>query len=78
MGHSRIGTLPATKGWKEVVRLVSNGADEARIDCRRGEESRINTYNVRGKDTRVLYGDWPNAHPLPANGSVPTVAHPQP
>ena len=31
MGHSRIGTLPATKKWKEVVSLVANGADEARV-----------------------------------------------
>ena len=31
MGHSRIGTLPATKRWKEVVRLVANGADEAKV-----------------------------------------------
>jgi hypothetical protein len=31
MGHSRIGTLPATKKWKEVVSLVSNGADAAQI-----------------------------------------------
>lgn len=31
MGHSRIGTLPATRKWKEVVRLVANGADEAKV-----------------------------------------------
>ena len=31
MGHSRIGTLPATKKWREVVSLVANGADEAQI-----------------------------------------------
>ena len=31
MGHSRIGTLPATKKWKEVVSLIANGANEARI-----------------------------------------------
>jgi hypothetical protein len=31
MGHSRIGTLPATRKWKEVVSLIANGADEARI-----------------------------------------------
>lgn len=31
MGHSRIGTLPATRKWKEVVTLIANGADEARI-----------------------------------------------
>ena len=31
MGHSRIGTLPATRKWKEVVSLVASGADEAAI-----------------------------------------------
>lgn len=31
MGHSRIGTLPATRKWKEVVSLVANGADEAQV-----------------------------------------------
>jgi hypothetical protein len=27
MGHSQIGTLPATKRWKEVVRLIADGAN---------------------------------------------------
>jgi len=31
MGHSRIGTLPATRKWREVVALIANGADEAKI-----------------------------------------------
>ena len=31
MGHSRIGTLPATRKWKEVVSLIANGADEVKI-----------------------------------------------
>jgi hypothetical protein len=31
MGHTRIGTLPATKKWKEVVGLIAEGADAARF-----------------------------------------------
>jgi hypothetical protein len=31
MGHSRIGTLPATKWWNDVVSLVADGANEAQI-----------------------------------------------
>ena len=31
MGHSRIGTLPATRKWKEVVSLIANYANEAEI-----------------------------------------------
>ena len=31
MGHSRIGTLPATRKWRQVVSLIASGADEARI-----------------------------------------------
>ena len=31
MGHSRIGTLPATKLWNGVVSLVANDADEAAV-----------------------------------------------
>jgi hypothetical protein len=31
MGHSRIGTLPATKSWQGVVSLVANGANEAQV-----------------------------------------------
>jgi hypothetical protein len=27
MGHSRIGTLPRSRAWKEVVRLIGGGAD---------------------------------------------------
>ena len=31
MGHSRIGTLPASKQWQDVVSLVAKGADVAAI-----------------------------------------------
>ena len=31
MGHSRIGTLPATKQWKDVISLIATGANEAQI-----------------------------------------------
>lgn len=31
MGHSRIGTLPASKKWQEVVRLISEGANVAAV-----------------------------------------------
>ncbi|WCJ60324.1 hypothetical protein NXS98_04105 [Fontisphaera persica] len=31
MGHSRIGTLPATRKWQEVVRLVADGADVGEV-----------------------------------------------
>ena len=27
MGHSRIGSLPATKPWKDVIKLIADGAD---------------------------------------------------
>lgn len=31
MGHSRIGTLPRTRAWKEVIKLITDGADVADI-----------------------------------------------
>jgi hypothetical protein len=31
MGHTRLGTLPATRSWNEVVGLVAEGADAARV-----------------------------------------------
>ncbi|MEI7732741.1 MAG: hypothetical protein WCO56_24425 [Verrucomicrobiota bacterium] len=31
MGHSRIGTLPATRRWKEVVQLIADGADVSKV-----------------------------------------------
>lgn len=31
MGHVRLGTLPQTRAWKEVVRLLADGADVAQI-----------------------------------------------
>lgn len=29
MGHVRLGTLPRSKAWKEVVGLITAGADVA-------------------------------------------------
>src|SRR2546422_3669561 len=31
MGHIRIGTLPATRRWKDVVGLVAEGAEVSRV-----------------------------------------------
>src|SRR2546426_8769980 len=31
MGHIRIGTLPATRRWKDVVSLVAEGAEVSRV-----------------------------------------------
>ena len=31
MGHSRIGTLPRTRAWDEVVDFIANGADVAAV-----------------------------------------------
>lgn len=31
MGHSRIGTLPATRKWKDVISLIGSGANEAHV-----------------------------------------------
>lgn len=31
MGHSRMGVLPATRKWREVVELIGGGADVAEI-----------------------------------------------
>ncbi len=31
MGHSRIGTLPATKRWKDVISLIGSGGNEVQI-----------------------------------------------
>ena len=31
MGHMRLGTLPATQPWKDVVRLITDGADVAEV-----------------------------------------------
>jgi len=27
MGHVRLGKLPSTRAWKDVVNLISDGAD---------------------------------------------------
>lgn len=31
MGHTRLGTLPATRKWREVIGLIAEGASAARI-----------------------------------------------
>ncbi|WP_042426507.1 hypothetical protein [Comamonas granuli] len=31
MGHVRLGVLPRTKAWKEVVELIAAGADVSQI-----------------------------------------------
>lgn len=31
MGHSRIGTLPRTREWDEVVDLLANGANVSQV-----------------------------------------------
>lgn len=31
MGHNRLGALPRTKAWKEVVALIANGANVAQV-----------------------------------------------
>ena len=31
MGHSRIGTLPATRKWKDVISLIRSGGNEAQV-----------------------------------------------
>lgn len=31
MGHTRIGTLPATRRWKDVIGLISEGAEAPRL-----------------------------------------------
>ncbi len=31
MGHNRLGRLPRTKAWREVVALIANGADAAQV-----------------------------------------------
>jgi hypothetical protein len=31
MGHSRIGTLPATRKWKDVILLIGSGGNEAQV-----------------------------------------------
>ncbi|MBA4148487.1 MAG: hypothetical protein H0X66_10275 [Verrucomicrobia bacterium] len=31
MGHTRLGTLPATRKWKQVIDLIAEGASAARI-----------------------------------------------
>ena len=31
MGHVRLGTLPKTRAWKDVVRLIADGADPSEI-----------------------------------------------
>jgi len=31
MGHVRLGTLPKTRAWKEVIALIANGADVSAI-----------------------------------------------
>ena len=31
MGHIRIGTLPATRRWEDVIGLVAEGAEVSRV-----------------------------------------------
>lgn len=31
MGHVRLGTLPKTREWREVVRYIADGADVSQI-----------------------------------------------
>ena len=31
MGHIRLGTLPKTRAWKEIVRYIADGADVSEV-----------------------------------------------
>lgn len=37
MGHSRIGTLPTTKRWTDVITLIAGGGDVSRIAAKTAE-----------------------------------------
>lgn len=57
MGHQRLGTLPRSKHWREVVDLIGGGADVAEIAAatsRAAEQSMIDA----SEDAAVQHAFW--------------------
>jgi hypothetical protein len=57
MGHTRLGRLPRTKKWQEVVGLVGAGADTADIAAATLEASKLGLEDA-ARDPALLHSFW--------------------
>jgi len=57
MGHTRLGRLPRTKQWQEVVGLVGAGADTADIAAATLEASKLGLEDA-ARDPALLHSFW--------------------
>ena len=57
MGHIRLGRLPATKRWQQVVALLSEGASVEQIAGASAEAAQSSLKHARD-DTAVLQSFW--------------------
>ena len=49
MGHTRLGRLPGTRQWQEVVGLVGTGADPADIAAKTLKASKLGLENLESQ-----------------------------
>jgi len=57
MGHIRLGRLPATKKWQQVVALLSRGASLEQIAGASAEAAEISLEHAR-RDPALLQSFW--------------------
>ena len=57
MGHIRLGRLPATKKWQQVVALLSDNVSLAEIAAASAEAAEASLAHAR-KDPALLYSFW--------------------
>ena len=57
MGHIRLGRLPATKKWRQVVALLSDNVSLAEIAAASAEAAEASLAHAR-KDLALLYSFW--------------------
>ena len=57
MGHQRLGTLPRSKHWKEVVHLISDGADVAEIAAATSHAAEQSMMDA-SQDAAVQHAFW--------------------
>lgn len=57
MGHQRLGTLPKTRKWKAVIRMIAGGADAEQIAAATSEAAERELQNA-AKDPAFVHAFW--------------------